>query len=185
MSSSIKQEYDNWIIGLATDWCSYYGAYGKLMEFLHSIPFRSTAQIPLDSNRGSDGKDLRLRFTERMPEYNYNHAYLYLMDYDATMLEVMVALAIRCEENIMHEDDLGDRSYEWFYGMLCSSGLDDCYDFNFNEEEARQIVTRILERKYSKNGKGGLFTLSNPPKDLRKVEIWYQLLWYLDEVLFQ
>ena len=107
------------------------------------------------------------------------------MDYDATMLEVMVALALRCEENIMHDIDLGDRSFEWFYGMLCSSGLNVCYDEQFDKNEAGNIVARILERKYARNGKGGLFTLSNPPKDLRKVEIWYQLLWYLDEVLFQ
>ena len=184
MNSSIKEEYDNWIIDLATDWCSNFGEYGCLMEYLHSVPFYSTVQIPLDRNRGADGKDLRLRFVETTDEYNYNHAYLYLMDYDASMLEVMVALAIRCEENIMHDSDVGDRSYEWFYGMLMSSGLDACCDDNFDEDTAQEIVTRILERKYSKNGKGGLFTLSNPPKDLRKVEIWYQLLWYLDEVLF-
>ena len=184
MNSSIKQEYDNWIIDLATDWCSEYGNYGRLMEYLHSVPFYSTVQVPLDKNRGADGKDLRFRFAESTKEYNYNHVYLYLMDYDATMLEVMVALALKCEENIMHESDLGDRSFEWFYGMLCSSGLDICCDEYFDESEAEAIVTRILERKYSKDGKGGLFTLSNPPKDLRKVEIWYQLLWYLDEVLF-
>ena len=177
MNSSIKEEYDNWIVNLATDWCSNYGNYGRLMEFLHSIPFYSTVQIPLDKNRGADGKDLRLRFVESTDDYNYNYAYLYLMDYEATMLEVMVALAIRCEENIMHDIDLGDRSYEWFYGMLCSSGLDVYYDERFDKDEAAGIVTRILDRKYARNGKGGLFTLSNPPKDLRKVEIWYQLLW--------
>lgn len=184
MNSTIKQEYDNWIVSLATDWCSNFGKYGRLMEFLHSVPFYSTIQVPLDRNRGADGKDLRLRFVDSTTEYNYNHAYLYLMDYEPTMLEVMVALAIRCEENIMRDNDVGDRSYEWFYGMLCSSGLDACYDSVFNEDVALEIVNRILERKYSRNGKGGLFTLSNPPKDLRKVEIWYQLLWYLDEVLF-
>lgn len=180
----MKQEYDDWIISLATDWCSNYGNYGRLMEYLHSVPFYSTVQIPLDKNRGADGKDLRLRFAESTNEYNYSQVYIYLMDYDPTMLEVMVALAIRCEENIMHEANVGDRSYEWFYGMLYSSGLDACCDENFDEQTAYEIVDRILERKYSRNGKGGLFTLSNPPKDLRKVEIWYQLLWYLDEVLF-
>ena len=180
----MKQEYDEWIIDLTTNWCSYYGNYGRLMEFLHSIPFHSTVQIPLDENRGADGKDLRLRFVETTTEYTYSHVYIYLMDYPPTMLEVMAALALRCEENIMHDDDIGDRSDEWFYGMLCSSGLDACNDENFDENVAKEIVNRILERKYSKNGKGGLFTLSNPPKDLRKVEIWYQLLWYLDEVLF-
>ena len=155
MNSSIKEEYDNWIIDLATDWCSNYGHYGRLMEFLHSIPFYSTVQIPLDKNRGADGKDLRLRFVESTNEYSYNHAYLYLMDYDATMLEVMVALALRCEENIMHDIDLGDRSFEWFYGMLCSSGLNVCYDEQFDKNEAGNIVNRVLERKYARNGKGG------------------------------
>lgn len=184
MNSSTKQEYDNWIIDLATYWCSNYGEYGKLIRYLHSVQFYSTVQIPLDKNRGADGKDLRLRFADTTKEYDYRHVYLYLMDYEPTMLEVMVALAIRCEESIMFDASVGDRSYEWFYGMLCSSGLDACYDDIFDENIAKEIVTRILERKYSKNGEGGLFTLGNPPQDLRKVEIWYQLLWYLDEVLF-
>lgn len=180
----MKQEYDNWVINLSTNWCSNYGHYGRLMEFLHSIPFYSTVQVPLDKNRGADGKDLRLRFVETTKDYDYRHVYLYLYDYPPTMLEVMVALSIRCEENIMRDDNYGDRSGEWFYGMLCSSGLDIYSDEFFDKDEVAEIVNRILERKYSKNGKGGLFTLSNPPKDLRKVEIWYQLLWYLDEVIF-
>lgn len=182
MDSQIKQEYDQWIVSMATAWCSEYGNYSELMGYLHLIPFYATVQ--LDENRGADGKDLRLRFTETNPEYTYNTAYLYLMDYDPTMLEVMVALAIRCEENIMRDNDIGDRSYEWFYSMLCSSGLDVCTNEHFDEELVCTIVDNILERKYARNGKGGLFTLSNPPKDLRKVEIWYQLLWYLDEVIF-
>ena len=175
-------EYDNWLIDLATGWLSEYGNYFKLVSCLHTIPFYAT--IRLDDNRGADGKDLRLRFTEESREYTYNTARLYLMDYDASMLEVLVALAIRCEENIMRDNDIGDRSNEWFYGMLCSSDLVGYTDEYFDEDAVLKIVDRILERKYSRNGAGGLFTLSNPPKDLRKVEIWYQLLWYLDEVIF-
>ncbi len=182
MNSQIKKEYDNWLVSMATAWCSNYGEYSELMGYLHTIPFYAT--VRLDENRGADGKDLRLRFVETTNEYTYNTAYVYLMDYEPSMLEVMVALAIRCEEEIMRDNDIGDRSCEWFYEMLRSSGLDVCTNDRFDEELVCTIVDNILERKYAKDGKGGLFTLSNPPKDLRKVEIWYQLLWYLDEVIF-
>ena len=42
------------------------------------------------------------------------------------------------------------------------------------------VIKRFLDRDYEPNGKGGLFTIKNCRQDLRKVEIWYQLCWYLD-----
>lgn len=182
MNTRIKTEYDNWIISLTTRWCYNYGCYSKLMEYLHSIIFYATIQ--LDENRISDGKELRIKFTEST-NYTYADAHLYLMDYPVTVLEVITALAMRCEDEIMRDTVLGDRTYEWFFEMLISAHLDVCDDDNFEEPYVDEVVTRILQRTYSSNGDGGLFTVNDPTKDLRKVEIWYQLMMHLNEVIFQ
>ena len=41
----------------------------------------------------------------------------------------------------------------------------------------------FLNRQYEADGRGGLFIVRNSRFDLRTVEIWYQAMWYLDEVL--
>ena len=78
----------------------------------------------------------------------------------------------------------GDRTSVWFMDMLKSLDLDKLTDDKFDEAEADNKVFKFLERKYERNGKGGLFTINDKPdKDLRNVEIWYQAMWYLNDVL--
>ena len=82
----------------------------------------------------------------------------------------------------MDNPAIGDRTAQWFWGMICSLGLngmrDDRYDYDLVEEK----ITKFLYREYEPNGKGGLFTIRNCDRDLRNVEIWIQLLWYLDTI---
>jgi hypothetical protein len=56
-------------------------------------------------------------------------------------------------------------------------------DERFDEGGADRIVQRFLDHKYGLHGEGGLVTLPDTRRDLRTVEIWYQMMWYLDEVL--
>ena len=58
-------------------------------------------------------------------------------------------------------------------------GLGECTD----EMLADYIIQRLLDRKYKRNGEGGLFTVNNG-EDLRTVEIWYQLGWFLNSIIF-
>ena len=44
-------------------------------------------------------------------------------------------------------------------------------------------VANSAVREYAPDGRGGLFTIRNCEEDLRKVEIWYQLCWYLDTII--
>ena len=92
----------------------------------------------------------------------------------------MIALAIRCEENIMDDTSYGDRTAQWFWGMITSLGLGDQTDSRIDYIYVDDVIKRFLDRDYEPNGKGGLFTIKNCRQDLRKVEIWYQLCWYLD-----
>lgn len=59
-----------------------------------------------------------------------------------------------------------------------SSSMDDA---RFNEGRAQFIIDRFNRRAYQSNGAGGLFTLISPNVDMRQLDIWYQLMAYLNE----
>lgn len=152
----------------------------KLLCLLHDTEFTYT--IPMDGNRAEDGTDLRYRF-------GYENTYegpmiaAYLDDRPCSVLEMMVALSIRCEEHIMDDPDIGDRTGQWFWNMIANLGLDSMNDTKFDKAHAREIIRKFLNREYGRNGEGGLFTVKHCRDDLRSVEIWYQMCWYLDENL--
>ena len=130
--------------------------------------------LPLDENRLLDGLDLRFRFADENSYY---------IDGDCSVLEMMVALSLRCEEHIMSDDEIGNRTGRWFWEMIDNLGLESMYDDNFDKVYADKIIYRFLNREYEPNGDGGLFTVHNRNVDLRKVEIWYQMCWYLDTII--
>lgn len=147
-----------------------------LIELLHT-PFRYS--IPNDKNREEDGVDLRYRF---VMEENCSNL-LSCLDGPCSVLEMMVALSIRCEEDIMDDPDAENRTTKWFWGMIENLGLGDMTDAYFDGDYVHERVDIFLNRDYEPNGEGGLFTVRTSPYDLRTVEIWYQMCWYLDEYL--
>lgn len=155
-------------------------SYHKLLRFLHGIDFYYT--IPMDGNREADGIDLRYRFGY---ENSYNESMItaFLDDRPCSVLEMMIALAIRCEENIMDDPDIGDRTSQWFWNMIENLGLDGMDDEEYDERYSDNVIKRFLDRNYKRNGEGGLFTVRHSGRDLRNVEIWYQMCWYLDELV--
>ena len=155
-------------------------SYRKLLNHLHNIEF--TYIVEMDGNRESDGINLRYRFGY---EHNYEEPMIatYLDDRPCSVLEMLIALVMRCEENIMDDPDIGNRMGQWFWGMVTNLGLRDMSDSNFESYRVEAVISTFLNRKYNRNGKGGLFTVKNCDRDLRTVEIWYQMCWYLDEVL--
>lgn len=158
----------------------------KLLERLHETPFRYS--IPMDANREDDGINLRYRYGE---EYGYDMAEIaaYLDDRPCSVLEMMTALCVRCEKSIMDGYSLKclprvDSFTEYLFGlMLDNLGLSEMDDCHFDIDYVDERVNRFLDRDYAYNGDGGLFKLENPPRDLRGVEIWYQMCWYIDEML--
>lgn len=64
--------------------------------------------------------------------------------------------------------------------MITSIGLGGMSDSSFDKRYTTDCVTRLLNRDYEPNGKGGLFIIQDCEQDLREVEIWYQMNWYLD-----
>lgn len=152
--------------------------YRKLLALLHDIEFIPI--IPNDENRAQDGIDLRLRFSRR-----YNCDYYNVQDF-CSVLEMMIALALRCEEQIMCDPEIGNRTYYWFSLMIENLGLSEYTDDKFtrsNEPEVVDIINRFIDRDYEPNGRGGLFVIDNFRYDLRDEEIWNQMCWYLNTLM--
>ena len=170
----VKNDYFEWIYRMVvkTDGPPSI-SYRKLLMALHNTPF--VYSIPMDENRASDGIDMRYRFTFEDDVDRY-------LNGPCSVLEMMVALAIRCEENIMDDPKKGDRTSHWFWTMVINMGLGAMTDLRFDKDYVTETVTRFLNRQYDYYGKGGLFTVKNPDRDMCKVEIWWQLCWYLNEI---
>lgn len=151
--------------------------YDKLLRYLNSVEF--TYELPMDLNREVDGEDLRYHFDCRT---GYN-VYDQLQGLPCSVLEMMVALALKCEEQIMTDDEYGDRTDIWFWKMLTNLGLGGYDDNNFIEDEVKEIIDIFLHRDYSPDGKGGLFYMPNCKEDLRYVDIWMQMCWYLNPLV--
>ena len=174
----INDEYFDWLCEVVdSKRFSKHVSYRKLLMHLHSIEF--TWFIPYDDNRADDGIMLRRK-------YALAHHDEELSDYisgPCSVLEMMAALAIRCEESIMDDTLFGNRTGQWFWGMIRNLGLSPMNDSNFDSEFVDDVIARFLNREYEPDGKGGLFTIKNCDHDLRTVEIWRQLSWYLGSIM--
>lgn len=133
---------------------------------------------PLDENRASDGLVLRSDF-----EYETG---LYLEGFNpkCTVFEMLAALAIRCENQLMRNLSLGDRTAKWFFMMLENLGLLEFDNRHWNSSSRRHIESILytfLERKYDKKGVGGAFPLRHSQKNQANEQIWNQLMAYINE----
>lgn len=181
--NEFNDSYFCWMYHLVCDRDNDTKRYKKLLYFLHSVEF--TYSIAMDGNRCEDGIDLRYRFGYE-ENLEYTKVARYLDDKPCSVLEMMVALAIRLEEHIMADPEIGNRTKIWFWEMIKNLGLDGMSDDCFDEEAVDDIIHKFLERDYSSNGEGGLFKIEYgkySKYDMRDVEIWYQACWYLDSVV--
>lgn len=177
-NNSVNKSYFKWLCDIVCEGRYSSGVtYHKLLEYLHDTEF--TYSLPMDGNRADDGLNLRYRFAYKHTDIECIEDYIYG---ECSVLEMMVALAIRCEEDYMDDGEIGDRTSQWFWGMINNLGLGDMYDQLFDEYRVASVIDRFLDRRYDPDGRGGLFRIRNCEDDLRGVEIWYQLQWYLNSI---
>lgn len=176
LTNRVKDDYFNWLYDNVCKGRTYENiSYIKLFTLLHDIEF--TFSIRNDSNRARDGIDLRYRYALFVDDERV----LDILDGPCSVLEMMVALAIRCEESIMGDTRYGDRTGQWFWEMMHSLGIGNMVDEKFDEELVAEIIFRFIDRDYEPDGRGGLFYIKGCKDDLRDVEIWSQLCWYLEK----
>ena len=174
-SNIISNEYFNWLYNLAcSDRYDEPISYKKLLAQLHNTVFRYSIQR--DENRAEYGINLRRLFASAVIKC----ADKYLTG-PCSVLEMMLALSIQCEE-IMDDTAYGDRTRQWFWGMVTNLGLGDMADNRYDKKYVSRVLERFLDRDYEADGRGGLFRIKNCADDLRDIEIWVQMLWYLDSV---
>lgn len=171
----VESDYFEWMYEmLCGDKYPSETSYRKLLGYLHSVEFTYT--IWKDENRAIDGENLRRQFAHQYEEVRDADRYI---TGPCSVLEMMIALAIRCE-SIMDDSEIGDRTAEWVWRMILNLGLGYMRDDRYDPDKVRDIVIRFLEREYEPDGRGGLFRIRDCEDDLRNVEIWVQLMWYLD-----
>ena len=175
----VENEYFEWMYKLISgDRFADGISYKKLMQYLYDTPFRWS--IRNDVNRAEDGIDLRRRFSI---ECGFDSGYLSsYLESPCSVLEMLIALAIRCEETIMDDPAFGNRTGQWFWKMITNLKLGGMTDARYDHNYVEERINIFLDRTYEPDGTGGLFVIPNCEDDLRNVEIWIQLLWYLDNI---
>lgn len=170
-------EYYIWLlerVGVDPD---RFNNYREMFDHLNSVPFYWS--VDNDVNRYRDAINLRYDFCDQMG-CSSDTVDRYFPK-DCSVLEVLAALAIRCENDVMHDSDLGDRTYIWFSLMLSNLGLNECDSMNYNEDNVDYILNQFLNREYDRLGNGSIFVTKNYENDMRKLELWYQMHVYLTE----
>ena len=153
-------------------------SYRKLLMQLHDTKFISI--IRNDQNRAEDGENLRYRFAKSGIVDGTVDYILECLAGPCSVLEMMIALANRCEEDYMDDPAYGDRTSQWFWGMITNLNLGSMIDTWYDKARVEEILYNFLHRKYDPDGRGGLFSVRNSSIDMRKVEIWYQMCYFLD-----
>lgn len=135
---------------------------------LHATEFEFS--VYLDKNRYADGESYR----ERLGYEDVKSG--------CSVFEMMVALAVRIEEDIMDDPQYGCRISQWFWHMFSNLGLAKYDDKNYDGDAVYDIIQRFLNREYNEK-KGGIFKFRHrTPSPIEDVELWTQMSWYINEV---
>lgn len=181
ISKELDKKYFRWLYKIVCGTDEYNGlSYKKLLWFLFNTEF--TYFVGLDCNRAQDGIDFRYRFGYEN-NIDANSIAKYLDTRNCSVLEMMVAMANKVEEQFMDDEDYGNRTGQWFWNMIVNLGLGKMSDMYFDQSYAEFVIMRFLNREYESDGRGGLFTVSDCDYDMRKIEIWAQFMRYLDSII--
>ena len=137
--------------------------------------------VPNDDNRVEDGKELRAAFLSST-RTTLSARDRDWMDLGCSMLEMLVALAK------LASFESGRSHVEWFWRFMHNLELDGYSDKVYSrsvgrgvDEGVEEVLDRLNNRTYSRDGTGGLFPLRHARQDQREIELWYQMSSYLLE----
>lgn len=176
--TDIGQRYFDWMCDkVIGDLPPRTPSFHRLLAHLHDRRF--VPSMPLDEKRAVDAVDMRYRFASEN-DISYAKLEYEFAQADCSMLEMMIALAVKMEEHILEDNVLGDRTGEWFWNMIISLGLEVFTDAHYDEDRVNYILDQFDARMFDKNGAGSLFTVEEPI-DMRDLDIWYQAMHWIRE----
>lgn len=178
--SELINAYFEWMYQLVCDDFNKHLSFRKLLARLYDADFEYS--LPMDENREADGIRLRYRFGQEC-SYDDRIIATCLDNRPCSILEMMIALSLRCEEFIMIDSHYGNRTGQWFWNMISSLGLGGMTDEKFNRDYVTRVIENFNNRRYAADGQGSLFRVQRGNVDMRKLDIWYQMQAYLNDIL--
>lgn len=180
MKENLENEYFEWLCMQINTRMYPSRKFSRLLLELYSTDYRYT--FPMDDNRYQDGVDLRYRYGQELGVSQAMIARV-LDGKPCSVLEMMVALAIRVEEHIMADPEYGDRTGRWFWEFIDNLGLIEQTDNNYKPNKVYFALGKFMDRRFNYDGTdGNIIVVREPFNDLREVEIWYQMMWHLNEI---
>ena len=162
----MKERYFHWLLKFIGNGYCRKNSYYELLEYLLNTEYYWF--IPMDENRAADGIDLRHRFVVECDE-DQEASYVYLSG-PPSVLEVLIALSIKMEYIARGSIDLSKAS-QWFWGMIKSLDILDCFDGNFEVEK----VNYFLDGWMDPESEISIFPCG-------KGELWSQAMNFLSEI---
>lgn len=152
--------------------------YQKLLWKLYSTAFYY--ELDYDSNRAIDGLDLRKKFI-----LHVSHDDVFLRQFDnwpCSVLEMLIALAYRAEDDFIYDPRPGDNAVELFWRIIHNLGLSDYDDNYYYENRVNDILNNFMHHKYDADGRhGGAFPCPGVVRDMRKTDLWWQIGAYFQQ----
>jgi hypothetical protein len=174
----LLQEYFDWLYSQAfgRKQIETRRNYSVLCDTMRRFPFKNL--VPHDGNRIVEGTALRDEFLRTRKKRVGELDRLDLLMPDASIFEVLVALAQRADFMVDHGVEF------WFDLFITNLRLKEFSDMAFLARDAAKIERRLRrfnDRRYEPDGTGGIFPLKSPDRDQREVELWYQMAAYMTE----
>lgn len=167
----------NYLRWLCDDVGLDYNNYSNLVSTMLTYVFNDT--VDNDINRTWDAIANREDF-----EHEYD-VEVDIGDNDsAGILEVLVVLSRRAAD-IMYDANNEDQTEYYFDIMMRNLGLYKYDNDHYDHHKVSNILHIFNNRMYDRYGHGSIFVVNNPPGDMKDVEIWSQLNWYLTEKYFE
>lgn len=172
---NVRTLYFRWLIGKLDK--HMVKKYSSLLMHLFKDTFIENQEVPMDVNRARDGIALRKRFISEN-EY-FGDSELEIIQYeDCSWLEMLIALAERIDDQMMFDMNLGNRTDKWFWLIINQMDLSQFDEKNYVYDQIKRKLNRFIHREYENDGKNGIFKCN---RDVRKIEIWYQMMEYFNE----
>jgi hypothetical protein len=179
MTKTTEQLYLEWL--KAQIWLDHPSKkYDGLMDLLYNREF--VWIIANDDNRVQDSLNLRVEFDALLESRGSNRSLQnglsFLEQPPVSVLEILVGLSRRLEFSADGEAN------KWAWQLLMNLELHRFDDPLGIVERTRidEILDGLIWRTYKRDGQGGFFPLAWPTKDQTKVELWYQMNAYIDEI---
>lgn len=149
--------------------------YEDLFEILHDTTFTYT--LERDENREGDGYALRddymipAEFEVYREDFNHQRC---------SVFEMLIGLAIRVDREYIG-DPAEPHPEKFFMEMIKNLGLDRYRYFEPNRDNIVKKLEEWMNREFSRDGRGSPFPVKHDVRDQRKLEMWDQMLSYLNK----